>query len=131
VTFAQRAFRRIAWYLTITYWIGLFGVTHIPPAQLPKTNVSDKVEHFTAYAILCGLLHFCLWPKPLHPLSRAAIVIGTAMAYGAFDELTQMLVNRSCSIDDWYADVGGAITAVILMTLLRLAVARTPEVVES
>jgi VanZ family protein len=106
--------------MTSTYWLGLFAVTHIPPAQLPKTNVSDKLEHFTAYAILCGFLHFCLWPRRMHPLTRAGVVLGIAMAYGAFDELTQILVNRSCSIDDWYADVGGACVAVLVMSLVRM-----------
>jgi len=114
---AVTRFRGLLWLLTVAYWLLLLTLTHLPPSHLPETHLSDKFEHFTAYAVLAGLVHLCQWPGRK---SLLAVSIGTILilfAYGAFDELTQPFFHRTCSIYDWYADAAGTLTAVAAMSL--------------
>jgi VanZ family protein len=46
------------------------------------------------------------------------LVLGILLAYGAADEWTQLLVNRSCELADWYADAAGAAAGVVAVSLL-------------
>ena len=41
-------------------------------------------------------------------------VIAVAILYGAFDEITQPLVNRHAAWRDWLADVLGALAAIVI-----------------
>ena len=43
------------------YWLAIFTLTHLPPSNLPKVNVSDKLEHFVGYCILGGLIFLTVW----------------------------------------------------------------------
>ena len=90
------------------YWAVLFyGThTHLPPGVLPGN--SDKFIHCAAYAVLAALLLLLRATRGIFPWTS---VIGrwiVVAAYGAFDELTQMFVNRTTDLYDWYADVIGA-----------------------
>jgi VanZ family protein len=107
--------------VTALYWAGIFVLTHLPPAQVPKTRVSDKLLHFWVYAVLTALLHVSLWPT-----RRSAWVLGVgavivALTYGAVDEMTQPLIGRTCSLQDWYANAAGAVVAGTLVTIARIA----------
>jgi VanZ family protein len=103
---ALRRFRFAILALTTVYWMGLLLATHLPPAELPKTHINDKIEHLTAYGLLAAMLHLSLWSSATRrpALVIALIVLATGMAYGAFDELTQPWFQRTCDIRDWYAD---------------------------
>ena len=108
---------RVCWGLTIAYWVGLFVLTHLPLPKLPYVPVRDKTGHFVAYALLAGALMVSLW------LGRRAappgvVVLGVLLAYGAVDEWTQLLVNRSCELADWYADAAGAAAGVVAVSIL-------------
>jgi len=46
-------------------------------------------------------------------------VLPILFVYGAIDERTQPLVNRTCDIRDWYMDSAGAVAGVAIMAALR------------
>lgn len=105
---------RFCWIVTIVYWIALFAATHVPAFRLPPVPVTDKTGHFVAYALLAiGLTLALRLGGPPRPDAEIK-VIAILLAYGAFDELTQILVNRSCEMADWYADAAGAATGALL-----------------
>ena len=99
------------------YWAILFYCTHtrLPPGLLPGN--SDKFVHFGAYAVL-GVLLICLRATrgTFSWISVAARWVFLA-AYGAFDELTQLLVNRTADLHDWYADIFGAAVGLCATTV--------------
>lgn len=105
------------------YWLLIFTGTHLPPTTsfLPyaEHNV-DKVYHFTAYAILAGLLA-TVWQLSSGVLTARhlrwtwiAVVI-----YGALDEITQIPVSRDCDFWDWTADAIGAAAGLFAFVWLR------------
>ena len=128
------ALRLFAWALTAAYWVVIFVLTHLPPSGLPRVQVSDKTAHFVGYGLLSAGLFVSLSLTGLSARRCAIIVLVVAMGYGAFDEWSQQFVRRSSELDDWLADVGGALLAVGLMWLARAIVARLgrePDLVPS
>jgi VanZ family protein len=104
--------------LTAIYWSGIFILTHLPPAGLPPVRVSDRLAHFMVYLLLSVLLWASLWSGRRAVGRLGATVIGTALLYGALDELTQPLVGRFASLDDWLADAGGVLVGVLVMSIV-------------
>jgi VanZ family protein len=122
----RRALHRGAWGLTLAYWLFAFVTTHLPPGELPKVAVSDKLAHFVSYGLLCGALSVCLWLGNV-PVARSAwVVLAIGAVYGVVDELLQIPVGRTASVGDWVADVAGAATAVMIFTVVRLATRQAP-----
>lgn len=113
--------RRITVLLTITlvlYLLIAFLGTHIPipPGVIPRGG--DKVLHFIGYSVLGALLMGLRaslgefrWPSVV---GRAGFCAG----YGAFDEITQMLVGRNADVADWCADLLGASCGLLAIVLL-------------
>lgn len=104
--------------LAAAYWAVIFALTHLPIAVPSPTRWFDKVEHAGAYAGLAVLL-CAAWSVFRRPgIAMAAAVVGVAAAYGALDELTQMLVPlRSADPWDWAADVAGAMAGALVFLL--------------
>ncbi len=119
--------RRLVWSLTAIYWLVLFTATHLPPSDLPKVHVNDKIEHMLAFGLLTIALHLSLLPKRWPALRLAAVVLTIVLIYGAGDELTQPFTGRSCSIYDWYADAAAAVIASAVMMLVVQAARRNGE----
>lgn len=115
-----RGLRWGVWSMTAAYALLAFVLTHLPPSELPKTRVSDKLAHFVAYFILTSLLYISLWVARRALVWTIVLTMLIALVYGAFDELTQPLVGRFCSLHDWLADAAGAASATIVMTLVSL-----------
>jgi len=94
--------------ILVAYWCILFYGTHmpLPPGALP--GGSDKVIHFVAYGLLAFL--FISLRATRGSIRWYSVVFRWLFlaGYGAFDELTQLLVKRSADLHDWYADVAGA-----------------------
>ena len=124
----MKLLRRILWGMTITCWIIMFILTHVPGRDLPKVHLNDKIEHFIAYGTLAGLLYVSLWlPRP-RLWGLPGIVLGIAAIYGALDEFLQKFVpSRSCDIRDWIADVIGALLAIGVMFCVRYLATRGTE----
>lgn len=108
---------RLAPIALAIYWLGLFIVTHLPPRRVPTTNVNDKLEHFIAYAILATILFLAI--NRGGGVRVFATVVGICLIYGAIDEWTQLLVGRSCELNDWLADASGAIVAATICAAFR------------
>jgi VanZ family protein len=123
ILFIQR-YGRLLPIALIVYWLMLFTSTHLPPRDMPNTHVSDKIEHFTAFAILAALLDLSLI-RLRQPAVRAALLtILIILTYAALDELTQPLTGRTCDIHDWYADSCGTLFAISVITAIVLTTRR-------
>lgn len=106
----------IWWLLFAGYWLALFVGTHLPPTfrGLPPQD-TDKWVHFAAYAGLAFLLAMA-WQHSTGMLNRrhlrfAWLAIG---AFAAIDEITQLVVGRSASVNDWLADAAGAALGLVI-----------------
>jgi len=80
----------------IVLTVCVFAVSHLPlpegtfPADL-GTGVGDKVPHA--------------------PVWRPVSVVLLVLCIGAVDEVTQVVVGRSCLFNDWLADAAGTLLA--------------------
>jgi VanZ family protein len=112
--------------LAIVYFLLLFLGTHMPSSGMPPVvTVSDKWVHFAGYA---GLTVFVLagWELTigtLQPKHYFAVWLAGTL-YGAFDEVTQTPVGRSCDVNDWMADVLGILCGLLAYRLGREVVLR-------
>ena len=102
------------------YWPALFVLAHIPiPPVVRKAGVSDKCLHFMAYLVLVFLLWCAINPDRKVNWRKAAAwwVLVVTVLYGVIDELLQgVVVGRSCDVMDFFADLGGVTTGLILLT---------------
>jgi len=100
--------------------LAMFIGTHTPPSYLVKApDFSDKLVHFLAYMMLTisALSSWELSIGELRP-SHYFIVWLCGTLYGAFDEITQIPIGRSCNGLDWLADIAGIVVG---LTIFRLA----------
>ncbi len=104
----------------LMYWPIIFILAHIPIPQLVrKAGVSDKIIHFVAYLVLVFLLWFAISPdrKVTWRKATAWWVLLVTVCYGVIDELLQgVVVGRSCDVMDFFADLIGVLTGLILLT---------------
>jgi VanZ family protein len=101
------------------YWALLLVATHLPPRELPKTPIDDKIEHFVSYGLLSVLLLTTATLSRSDPDRTDWLILAIVLAYGAFDELTQPPFGRTCDYHDWLADAAGAATALVLVGFTR------------
>lgn len=98
----------------------MFIGTHVPIAlSVHGPSSADKVVHLTAYLALTivALASWELSIGELRPHHYFTVwLCGTV--YGAFDEITQIPVGRTCDGLDWLADIVGI---VIGLTIFRLS----------
>ncbi len=114
--------KRIIYIPLTIYWIILLTLTTLPGNELPKTGVNDKIEHFSAYFILGGLLSLTLlFQNKYNKLKKHfAIFTGLIVAlYAGLDEIHQLFVpGRDCDILDWTADMVGTSLGILLIIFL-------------
>jgi VanZ family protein len=113
----------ISKFMLACFVLALLVATHLPPSSglLPVgTHNIDKLFHFTAYAILAGLLART-WQLSSGILTARHLrwAWGAVAIFGAGDELTQIIANRGCSIWDWSADAVGAACGLLAFVWLR------------
>ncbi|MEI8018288.1 MAG: VanZ family protein [Schlesneria sp.] len=110
---------RVVLLMLCVYWGALFYGTHtkVPDGLLPGN--SDKFVHFWAYAGLAILFMSLRVTQGAYTWSSVLIAWIILAFYGAFDELTQLLVARDADIFDWIFDVTGAAAG---LTLVKLCV---------
>jgi VanZ family protein len=109
----NRSFRGV-WLPVGAYLVLIFGLSSIPHLAPPGDIAnSDKIAHFSEYAIL-GLLLFRALSAGGRSRTRAgwmAVLIGSVIA--VLDELYQGTVGRDRSAGDWAADTAGLAVAVL------------------
>ncbi len=96
-------------------------MAHRPiPELVYKAQVSDKTIHFLAYLILIFLLWFSIKTNEKVKWSKKTVwaVFCIAVVYGIVDEKLQGYVGRNCNIMDFWADLAGSITSLVLFTFL-------------
>ena len=81
-------------------------------------HVSDKSLHFAGFVVITAVFLLALTVRNMAAFRRVLVAVFAMALYGAFDEITQPLVNRSASWNDWFADMGGAALAVVAWELL-------------
>jgi VanZ family protein len=120
MTFSHQ--QKIAAFVLVLYWPALFVLTHIPiPYVVQKADVSDKSLHFLAYLILTFLIWSAVYGERKVKWRRAApwLVLFVIVVYGILDEWSQIYVaGRSCDVRDFFSDLLGALTGLILSSFL-------------
>ena len=105
-------------YILGLYWLLIFAGTHLPKPPVIAADLSDKTKHFAAFFALTLLLCYVTTSSDL--VRRFKRITAIALAYAAFDELTQMLVpNRTADIWDFAADAAGIGTAIAIYLVVR------------
>jgi VanZ family protein len=98
-----RQFLRLAWFAcAIVVIVGsLLPDNSVPMRALGRLNISDKLQHFAAYAVLAFL-------PVLHERPRVALAIALALiGLGVLLEFGQTLVTRDFEFGDMVADTLG------------------------
>ncbi|UCC21823.1 MAG: VanZ family protein [Planctomycetota bacterium] len=104
----------------LLYWPAIFVLAHIPvPKFFHGAHVSDKTLHYIAYFVLVFLLWFALGPGSKVKWRRPAVwcVLFVVVCYGVLDEWLQGYVGRDADVVDFFADLAGALTGLILLTI--------------
>ena len=104
----------------LLYWPAIFVLAHIPvPKLFHGAHASDKTLHYVAYFVLVFLLWFALGPTSKVKWRRPAVwcVLFVVVCYGVLDEWLQGYVGRNADIMDFFADLAGALTGLILLTI--------------
>jgi len=111
--------------LALLYFVVLAVATHIPAEGVPPLSMSDKWLHFTGYGLLTVLMlaGWELTVGVLEPKHYFAVWLAGTV-YGAIDERTQLLVNRSCDVNDWLADALGIVAGLLVFRLGRAVLYR-------
>ncbi len=110
---------RVVGLLLLVYWLVLFTLTHLPKVPLPELGKNtDKYMHFIAYgglAFLLAALCSIKWKVGFTLMLRVFLI--TAL-YGFLDELSQVPIpGRMGDINDWVADLLGALMGILLFAL--------------
>ena len=112
--------RRSAWWLAralLVLWLAAFTATHLPKGHVPDTDVGDRTLHAVGYFVLAGLFLVTLIVRGTGRIRRVGIACAVFPVYAAIDEISQPLVNRHASFDDWLADMAGLAAAVLICEL--------------
>ena len=112
--------RKITIILLVFYWPGLFILAHIPiPQSVREAGVSDKSLHLFAYLILVFLFWFAVSGDKKVSWRRGTVwwVLSIIVMYAIFDEWLQgRMPGRSCDVRDFFADMAGTLTGLILFS---------------
>jgi len=107
----------IYWLPVIIYCGAIFIQSSFPATGQYPVSFSDKILHFTAYALL-GILFFrALRTLAIRKRTRLTALLSVMLAslYGLSDEIHQYFVPlRHADMLDWLADVIGSICGVLL-----------------
>lgn len=114
--------QKISAWLLVLYWPGLFILAHVPiPKIVQKVNISDKSLHFCAYLVLT----FLVWSavgggqKVKWRRLRPWLILSMIMIYAILDEWLQSYVSgRVCDVWDFFTDMAGALSSMILASFL-------------
>jgi VanZ family protein len=117
----------LCWGVTLCYWAFMAVVTHTPQPRLPGVPVSDKTSHLIGYGTLASMLYVTLWIARPRAWSLTWKIPLILFIYGALDEVTQPMFQRSGEVADWIADAAGVLIAVGAWSCIRLVAARNTQ----
>ena len=118
----QKKSKYFLWALPI-YWVALFIATHMPkiPNWVRSSSIPDYSLHYLAYFCLTFFIWNNLalnekisWKKP-----KVWIIISFMVWYCAVDEWLQAYVGRTPQLRDYFADMAGVMSGLLIMTLCR------------
>lgn len=103
------------WLAPLAVALGIFTATSWPtPPHMPGS--SDKLVHFSAYALLGASVAWAARSRTASVALRALLVVS---ALGAADEWHQQFIpGRRMDARDWVADTAGAAFGLSLVTAL-------------
>lgn len=118
---AQLLRRKLAILSIAIYWPALFVATHVPiPEVVDDLDISDKSLHFVAYFSLV----FLCWGV-IHPYGKVNwrnfkvwLILTVVVWYAVIDEWLQFYVGRHCDLNDFLADLCGALASLFALTWL-------------
>ncbi len=107
---------RLRWLVPVAVLACILAGTSWPtPPDMPHN--SDKVVHFSAYALLGASVG---WAAVTRAWQRMAVCVVVVSMLGAADEWHQQFIpSRSMDVRDWLADTAGAVTGLSLVTALN------------
>ncbi len=94
-------------------WVFEFVLTHIPADHLPRLETADWQLHGVAFLAVSGTFIAAMVAYNIPRWRRILLAASILPLYAAIDELTQPLVHRTASLDDWLADLVGAMIALV------------------
>ncbi len=112
--------KRLSVIPIILYWPVIFTLTHIPiPKMIGELHLSDKNIHCFAYLVLVFLLWFATSPFEKINWRKPAVwwILLVVVWYGVIDEWLQGYVGRNPSVTDFFADLAGTFTGLILLSI--------------
>ena len=116
----RRGLGPILWISLGIWAAGILWLSSLPPEELPDAAFLfwDKLNHFVAFAIGGGLAAAAMRLSRPRAGVAVALVGGVALiaAFGVLDEAFQTLTpgRTGADVDDWIADVLGAIAGALL-----------------
>ena len=117
-------------------WLAiLYHVSNSVPTEMPQMVVpqQDKILHFVFFlgggVVLAASLRLLAKLQGIRLLLAVALVMGLL---GALDEYNQQFIpgRSGLSLEDWLADITGALTGVLLLRFL-VAKLQTEEIKEA
>jgi VanZ family protein len=106
--------------IAILFSAAVLVFTHLPqgtiPSPLQKDGI-DTLQHVLAYGVITFLFLISLRTSPT--MLSALLLFLAVSVIGAFDELTQLFVNRTASVTDLAADIVGILSALFFSTVQR------------
>jgi len=101
------------------YWIVLFILTTIPSSALPSMGGIDKLEHFSAYAVLGFMIGLAVHFQSIFNLnSRNGLLVAFSVTftYAVLDELHQIPIKgRYFDWWDLFANFIGTILGLMVL----------------
>lgn len=110
----------------IVYWPTMFFLTHTRvPKFVGQMGVSDDIMHFVAYMLLVLLAWLAIGFKEKVDWKQRKVwyLLAVVACYGVMDEWLQGFVNRQPQVSDFFADMCGAVTGLIILTIFTYWIA--------
>ncbi len=123
----MRSARRCLLIACAGAWIVAFTATHVPPRGIPPVGLKDTTLHAVGFFVLTGLFLLAMASYGVTRVRRTILTLCIMPSYAAFDESTQLLVNRSAAFSDWTADVIGASAALLICEAILAIISRKPQ----
>jgi hypothetical protein len=108
----------------VLYWPFIFLLAHVPqvPRWILRTQMSDKTLHYLGYLLLVFLWWFAAFPskRPSFFSRPLWFTVAMMLVYAAADEWLQRFTHRTPDIYDFFADMVGVLTGLVIFAIAGL-----------